>query len=224
MSVYMTETEQLDAIKKWWKRYSNIITIILSVVLLAISGYKYWNWHQEKINQQASNSYEHLMLAFSNQDNRGVRSYANQLVTDYGQTVYADAARLTLAKLYVLREKYPKAQKELEYVATHSKMVTLQQVAKIRLARLLVASKSYDKALDELNKVDSSTYLPVVSELRGDIYAATGKYPQAIVSYREAISAVQKNGMGNLFLEMKTNELAAKTQSMKLDDGKSQTV
>ncbi len=223
MSVYMTETEQLEAIKKWWKRYNNVITIVLSVLLLAISGYKYWNWHQEKISQQASNSYEHLMLAFSNQDNRGIRAYANQLLHDYDQTVYADAARLTLAKLYVLREKYPKAQKELEYVATHSKVVVLQQIAKIRLARLLASAKAYDKALAELSEVDGTVYMPVVNELRGDIYAATGQYQQAVVSYRKAISEVQTNGMGNLFLEMKTNELAAMTQSMKIDEGKSQT-
>ncbi len=223
MSVYMTEAEQLEAIKKWWKRYNNLITIVLSVVLLAISGFKYWNWHQEKISQQASNAYEHLMLSLSNQDNRGVRGYANQLLKDYGQTIYADAARLTLAKLYVVREKYPKAQEELEYVATHSKMVALQQIARIRLARLLAANQSYTKALNELSQVDGTVYLPVVNELRGDIYAATKQYPKAVNFYRKAISEVQTNGMGNLFLEMKTNELVAMTQSKKIDDGKSET-
>lgn len=218
MSVYMTETEQLEAIKKWWNRHSNMITIMLSVILLIVSGYKYWSWHQEKINQQASNSYEHLMVAFSNQDMRGVRSYAKELVNNYGQTVYADAARLTLAKLYALRENYLKAQEELAYVAMHSKVSPMQQIAKIRLARLLTTTKSYDKALTTLTEVDASIYSPVVNELKGDIYAAIGKYQQAIASYHEAISQVQKNGMGNLFLEMKTNELAAKTQSRKLDN------
>ena len=223
MSVYMTEAEQLEAIKKWWKRYNNIIIVMLSLVLLAISGFKYWNWHQEKINQQASNAYEQMMVAFSNQDNRAVRGYASQLLNDYDQTIYADTARLTLAKLYVSHEKYAKAQEELEYVATHSKMNALQQIAKIRLARLLAAGKSYDKALDELSKVDSTVYMPVVNELRGDIYAATGQYQQAVVAYRKAITEVQTNGMGNLFLEMKTNELASMTQSMKTDNSKSQT-
>jgi len=214
MSVYMTEREQLEAIKKWWQRYNNVITVIVSIILLAIAGYKYWNWHQDKINQQASNTYEHMMLAFSNQDNKGVRSYASQLLKEYDDTVYADAARLTLAKLLVARAKYPQAQEQLDYVATHSKMTAFQQIAKIRLARLLVAEKSYDKALTELNKIDDGAYLSLVNEIKGDIYAATGRYPQAIASYRKAIDDVQTKGMGNLFLEMKTNELAALTQSM----------
>lgn len=211
----MTEEEQLEAIKKWWNKYSNVITVILSLVLLTVAGFKYWNWHQSKISMQASNAYEHLMVAFSNQDNKGVRSYANQLMNEYSDTVYADAARLALAKLFVTREKYEKARENLDYVAKNSKMTALKQVARIRIARLFAAEKAYDKALAELTTIDDMAYMPVVNELKGDIYAATGKYQQAIVSYKEAITEVRTNGMGNLFLEMKTNELAALTQSMK---------
>ena len=209
MSIYMTEDEQVEALKRWWKRYNGIITVLFSVVLLIMAGFKYWTWHEEKVTQQASNTYEHLMLAFSNHDNKGIRGYANQLITDYGNTVYADAARLTLAKLYVARENYTRAQDQLIYVASHSKMPALQQVAMIRLARIFAANKAYDKALVELAKVKDTTYLPVVNELKGDIYAATGRYEQAVSFYRQAISDVQTKGMGNLFLEMNTNELAA---------------
>lgn len=211
MSIYMTEDEQLEVIKKWWKRYSNVITVCVSIVLLSISGYKYWYWHQEKMHQKASDAYEHLMLAFANKDNKGVRSYANELLTQYPKTSYADAARLTLAKIFVSHEQYAKARVQLEYVAAHSTMSALQQVAKIRLARLLVAEKSYDKALEALEKITDATYLPVVSELKGDIYTLTGKYKEAVSSYREASNQVQLHGIGNLFLEMKTNELAAFT-------------
>ncbi|CEK10631.1 YfgM family protein [Legionella hackeliae] len=219
MSVYMTEDEQLEAIKKWWQKYNSVITVVLSIVLLIVAGYKYWSWHQYKVSMQASSAYEHMMVAFSNQDNKSVRAYANQLINDYGQTVYADAARLTLAKLYVGYDKYAKARENLEYVANHSKMLSLKQVAKIRIARLFAAEKAYDKALAELTQVNDETYMPVVNELRGDIYAATGKYQQALNSYKEAITAARTNGMGNLFLEMKTNELAALTQSMRKEDG-----
>lgn len=223
MSIYMTEAEQLEVIKKWWQRYNNLITVLLSVFLLLIAGYKYWNWHQEKISQQASSTYENLMLTFSNQNNKGVRAYANQLLKDYGDTVYADTARLTLAKLFISRENYSKAQKELEYVALHSETPVLRDIANIRLARLLAANKSYDKALALLAKVDNSAYTPLINELRGDIYAATGQYQAAVASYRKAVSAVKIDGMGNLFLEMKTNELAAMTQAVSTSDGKPQS-
>jgi len=213
----MTETEQLDAIKKWWKRYNNIITVVLSIVLLSVAGYKYWHWHQEKMTQQASNAYEHMMLAYSNQDNKSVRGYVNQLTTEYGDTVYADAARLTLAKLLVLRESYDKAEKQLEYVAGHSKNSAFRQISKIRLARLLASLKSFDKALAELDTLENTAYLPEVNEIKGDIYSAKGQYLQAVDFYRKAINQVQTHGMGNLFLEMKTNELAALTKSTRIE-------
>lgn len=213
MSIYMTEDEQIEAIKKWWKRYNNVVIVSVSVVMLMVSGYRYWTWHEQKVTQLASNTYEQLMLAFSNHDNKSVRGYANQLVTDYDKTVYADVARLTLAKLYVERENYPRAREELSYVATNSKVPAMKQIAKIRLARLLVADKSYDSALNELTSVTDSAYMPVINELKGDIYAAIGQYPKAALSYRDALNDVQAKGMANLFLEMKTNELMALTQS-----------
>lgn len=224
MSVYMTEAEQIAAIKKWWQRYSTYITLVLSVIMLTVAAYRYWHWHQEKIAQQASNAYEHLMQSLSNQDNKGVRSYASLLLKEYNDTIYADAARLTLAKLLVAKENYSQAEEMLNQVSTHCNMLALKQIAQVRLARLLTAEKSYDKALGALTRIDGAIYEPVVNELRGDIYAATGQYDQAISAYRKAMAVTQAKGVGNAFLEMKTNELAAMTtHSTQLTEKKSQT-
>lgn len=223
MSVYMTEDEQLEVIKKWWQRYGNIVTIFLSLILLSIAGYRYMHWHQDKLTQQASITYENMMIAFSNQNIKSVRSYANELIKDYGHSVYADVAHMTLAKVYVSKNKLDQAKSELQAVALKSNMPALKQIAKIRIARLLAAEKSYTNALKELSSVEDEAYLPVINELKGDIYGATGQYQQAITSYRQAINEVKNNGMGNLFLEMKTNELAIKNQSMVSDDKKVQS-
>lgn len=211
MSIYMTEAEQIESIKNWWRRYSNMITVLFSILLLVMAGVRYWHWHAAKIEQQASNAYEHMMVAFSNQDRKGVRGYANQLIKEYRHTVYADAARLTLARLYVEHAHYDKAKVQLNHVANKGNMPALQHVAIIRMARLLLAEKSYDQALTTLEKMTDEGYQPVVSELKGDIYTAMGEYPKAVRSYREALTQAKTQGMGNLFLEMKANELSALT-------------
>lgn len=210
----MTEDEQLEAIKKWWKRYGNWVTIVLSAVLLCVAGYRYMNWHQAKVISQASEAYEHMMVAFSNHDIKSVRSYANQITNDYNSTVYADVAHMTLAKVYIEKSKLAEAKTELQAVANNSRMPPLKQIAKIRIARILTAEKEYANALNELSSIDDNIYLPVINELKGDIYGATGQYQNAINAYRLAITEVKSNGLGNLFLEMKTNELAVKTQSV----------
>ena len=66
----------------------------------------------------------------------------------------------------------------------------------------------------ELADVEDSAYTSIVNELKGDIYVATGKYQQAMAAYKEAITEVRTSGMGNVFLEMKTNALAGFTHSM----------
>lgn len=223
MSVYMTEEEQLESIKKWWKRYGNLVTIAISIVFLSVAGFRTMHWHQEKITQQASIAYENMMIAFSNHNIKSVRSYANDLIENYDKSVYADAAHLTLAKLYVSKDKLDRAKAELELVANKSSMPSLKQVAKIRIARLYAGDKDYSNALTELSVIDDNSYLPVINELKGDIYGATGKYQDAIKAYKLAIAEVKNNGMGNLFLEMKTNELAIKSQDTVSDTKKVQT-
>jgi predicted negative regulator of RcsB-dependent stress response len=218
----MTEDEQLEVIKKWWKRYGHLITVFISIVLLCVAGYRYMYWHQDKVKTQASNAYEHMMLSFSNHNIKSVRSYANELIKDYNNTVYSDIAHMTLAKIYVEKNKLGQAKNELQLVASNSRMLPLKQIAKIRIARILASVKEYSNALTELSTVDDTTYLPVINELKGDIYGATGQYQNAINAYRLAITAVKNNGMGNLFLEMKTNELAIKTQSVLAVDKKTQ--
>lgn len=219
----MTEEEQLEKIKKWWNRYGNLVTIVLSIVFLCIAGYRYMNWHQDKVRQQASNAFENMMVAFSNQDIKSVRSYATELVKDYNNTVYSDVAHLTLAKVYIGKSKLNEAKNELEAIISKSHMLPLKQIAKIRIARILASEKEYTTALNELSTVDDLTYLPVINELKGDIYGATGQYQNAINAYRLAINAVKSKGMGNLFLEMKSNELANKTQSVISKTNKVQT-
>lgn len=214
----MTEEEQLESMKKWWKRYGNLVTITASIVLLSFAGFRYYQWHQLKITQQASIAYEKMIMEFSNQNIKGVRSYANELVHNYANSVYADAAHLTLAKIYVNKNKLDRAKKELQFVANKSKMPPLKQLAKIRIAKLLVADKSYDNALKELSSVEDTTYLPVINELKGDIYGAIGQYQEAVKAYKLALAEVKNNGMGNLYLEMKTNELSNRDHSMRADD------
>lgn len=208
MSVYMTEEEQLDAIKQWWKKHSNTITLLLSAVLLLVAGYRYWTWHQEKVTVQASVAYEKMIQAYTNKNAAASQSYANQLISEYGKTSYADTARMVLAKQLVEKSQYVKARAQLEHVAHHAHMPALQRVARTRLARLLLADKQYDLALKELDAINDTAYEPMVNELKGDIYSAKGDANKALGFYTQAVILSKKNKASNSFLEMKANELA----------------
>lgn len=211
MSIYMTEAEQLEAIKAWWQRHHRWITTLLTSVLLLVAGYRYWQWHSERMTHEASQAYERLMVATSNQESQAIEAYARAIIQDFPNTVYGDAARLALAKHWVSEAKWEEAVHELEYVTLHAKMPALQQVAKIRLVRLWISQKEYDKALAYLEETDSTMYKSLVYELKGDIFAAKGQFKEAEKFYLEAREETRLRGIGNVFLEMKTNELVALT-------------
>lgn len=215
MSVYMTEEEQVELIKSWWKKYSSVIIVSLSVVLLTLSGIKYWQVHKETNLGKASSTYEHMMVSFANKDYKSVEIYSKILIYKHKKTVYADAARLTLAKNAVIHEQYKTAKKLLETVADKSKSKIMADVARIRLARILIQEKLYTDAISQLNRVVDTSYLAIVNELKGDIAVTTGKKENAIAYYKKAIGEIDKNGVGNTFLEMKSNKLLSETKAGK---------
>lgn len=224
MSAYMTETEQLEEIKKWWLRNQRWISTSFFVILLLVSGYRYWSWHMEKTMEQASIAYQNMMLSSSQNDDKGTQSYANFLVKNHAKTVYASAAHLALSKIFVSQADLKKAGDELAFVAHDSTMEALKQVATLRLARVLIAQKQYDTALKELGTIENSIYRTTVGELRGDIFVALGDYSKAVNAYDLALESTQSSGVKNLYLEMKHSAAASMIQS-KLDrSGESKTV
>ena len=208
-NMYLNEYEQWNALKKWWYKYNGIIILSISLILLSISAYKYWAWHAETRLQLASNLYEQMMLSAANHQNEQIKKIADQLVNDYPKSIYADAARLSLAKLAVAAKDYAQAEQALKWVANHSETSELVDVAKIRLARVWLAKNQYADALTILKNMHSKAYLPIVDELKGDIYTHMNQYDKAVDFYRKALSEVQNYGVGNLFLEMKSTDSAA---------------
>lgn len=211
MSTYMTEAEQLEAIKNWWTRNQRWVSTLITVILLLVAGYRYWTWHTEKVTHDASEAYEQLMTAASNQEGDALQAYAKALIKAHPNTVYGDAARLALAKYWVNQQQWTEAAALLDRVMHHAKMPAMREIASIRLVRLWISEKQYDKALDALNGTHMAAYSALISELKGDIYAAQGQYAEAQTAYREAHEEVKLRGIGHVFLDMKSTELAAAT-------------
>ena len=215
-STYMTETEQVELLKAWWKRHHRLVLIGLSLIFLSISGVRYWQWHQQVVNEQASNAYEQLMVAFSDHEIKAVRSYANHLINAYPRTIYADTARLVDAKLEVTAGHYDKAVIALTKVVEHGQFNVLIDVAHLRLARIFQYQQLYKKALAELAQVSNPSYKTIISEQKGDIFYAEGQISKAVKAYQRAKTANEQEGVGNSFLDMKQHEALAAAQQSSL--------
>lgn len=171
MSVYMTEEEQLEVIKKFWKRHQNKITVLLSVVLLVTGAVRYWHWHIEKRDQNASLVYEQLMQAFTKKDAASTEAYAKTLVSNYQRTIFSDAASLVLAKTAVEKKQWKEAINILQQVAEHGQTPAIRDIAKFRLARLFLYEKQYDHALKMIEDVHTLDVV-MLNQFKSDVYSA----------------------------------------------------
>ena len=220
MSLYLTEEQQLQSLKKWWINYQKPILISALLIIVILGSFKYFFWQKEKASNQASILYEQLIFAVSLHDNKRVIALANTITNNYPKTIYKDASLFILAKEYIVlsredmkRNYYKRALNALQQIVLTSSKPAFQQVAKIRRAKILNYLKLYSQALEELDVIVDSSYLPSIEELQGDINYAQKRWKVAYSKYLQARGLCKKQNLQNAFLEMKIHELDFKIKA-----------
>jgi predicted negative regulator of RcsB-dependent stress response len=204
---YITEEQQLDSIRQWFKKHGQkALTVVLVVAAMGL-GVRYWFHHKEVVRLEASEKYMALVLNQSEDDEESAKLKAEALVKEFPETPYAALASFNLAKQAVDKGEFDEALKQLEWIGSNSSVKEFTLVAKVRGARILMNQKKYDDALKMLEVKDSDGYAPLVEELKGDIYSAK-KLPQdAKTAYMAAYDALKSKEMDNPLLRFKLQEL-----------------
>ena len=226
MDPYLSEQEQIEAIKSWWRRHGNRLLIALALVLAAYWGWQLWQKQQTESQAKAATLYQNMEQAYllaqkSDKEQREqqlatFRHLAEQLKSDYPTHGYARFAAWMLAKSAVEKEDYQAAEKELEWVLAHLDMgwrkgedTISAAISRLRLAQLKLAQKQFDAALAQLDLVSDSAFEVRQAELRGDVLMAKGDTAGAVDAYTRALAATTVD-----------DPLRGLTE-MKLDDAKS---
>ncbi len=64
----LQEQEQLDELKAFWKQWGNLITWVITLVMLGFAGWNGWNWYQRDQAVKASGLFEALDRAVQEGD------------------------------------------------------------------------------------------------------------------------------------------------------------
>ncbi|MFL0804580.1 MAG: tetratricopeptide repeat protein [Agarilytica sp.] len=198
MADHLTEEEQIQALKEWWKTYWK--SIVIPVVAVA-GGYYGWNvWEDQKAATaaQASDQYASLISAMEtapgaelSEEKRSESSVlATQITQDYAGSLYADQANLILARLAVDEKDLPKAEGYLQRVVDAGANNAIKDLAKARLARVKLALGSLDAALALVAVSGDSKYASLFAEIRGDVLAAQGKTDAAKTAFQESMDSL----------------------------------
>ncbi len=206
MDVYLSEQEQIQKIKDWWKKYGTSVLVALVVFAGATFGWRYWHKYETKKSEAASVIYEQMMSSdLSNNDN-DFQLYAQHLIKDYKHTPYASLAALMQAGEAVENKKLDAAQTSLQWVIDNSGNKSFREIARIRKARVLVSLNQPQQALQILQKTDDASYQSLADEVTGDAYLLMNKKDKALKAYQNAIKN-STAGINTAILTMKVNLL-----------------
>ena len=216
MSVHLTEEEQVEVLKRWWKENGKIVVI---AVVASVVGYFAWTGWQDKQRAKAEDAsvrYESLLKVVTVEagksltaENRATAEHlANELKEKNSHTMYAYSAAFFLAKLAVDSGDLDKAVKELQWVLAAKPDTATAQLSHVRLARVLIAKEAYAEALAQVADEPSKAFLAEYDEVRADILNAQGNKAAALTAYEKAIAETDPQQQSRLMvLKMKADNL-----------------
>lgn len=205
---YLTEQEQIQQLKNWIKQYGLTILAGILIALLITSGWHYWQNYKNKLLTHASGVYDEMLTARAQGNKEELRVQANKLLTHYPKTPYAQMAAFMIARDAVLKNNYPEAINQLNWVIQHTSTHSIREIAKLRIARILITQKKPQEAIDLLNKIDDKNFIGLIQEVRGDAFLSMNDLNSARKSYELAMKEIPNSEVTRPILQMKLDDLA----------------
>ncbi|MBI1425519.1 MAG: tetratricopeptide repeat protein [Gammaproteobacteria bacterium] len=208
MAEHLTEEEQVEAIKKWWKENGTAVVIGIVVGLAAVIGVHTWMNYQKSRAIKASDAYNQFTAALNKKDTADTDKLAQGMLDDYKGTSYAALTALQMAKQEVEANKLDAAATHVRWAMENPGHKTIGLIARQRLAEVLLAQDKLTEALAVLDQAKDPTFDPRFALVRGDILRKQGKLEQAREAYQLALTDPTLSGKEREFVEMKLDDMA----------------
>lgn len=208
----LEEQEQLDQLKHFWKKYGNLISWVLIVVL---GGYAAWNGYQYWQRDQAAKAavlFDEVERAVNAADVARVERSLADMKDKFGGTHYAHQAALLAAKALQAQDKADAARAALKWVAENAPDPAYRDIARLRLSALLMDAGSNDEALAQLSAPFAPAMAGLAADLRGDVLLAKGQKAEALSAYQSAWQLLADSPDYRRLVQAKLNALGLDPQ------------
>ena len=202
MESYVTEEQQWEAIKNFFKKYGNSMLWVAIIVLGSISAWRYWQHYQGNQRLIASESYQELLIAYADSDYTTVNTKAKYLKDHYDNTLYAALASMVAGKVAFKDGDVDIAKQNYQWAVDHSPSSDFKRLAQYRLMKLYMIQGELEQAL-VIAQADANGLMPLFKELEGDIYIQKQERELALKAYQAAFAANDVSP----FLKMKLEDL-----------------
>lgn len=203
----LQEQEQLDAIKAWWKENGNRLLGTLLIIVVAMGGWRGWQYYQNQQSSEAATLYAGFLQQLESNDAKRVNDAAAAVMDKYAASGYAPRAALLAAQVNEQVDEQARAKTQLHWVIDHAEEAGLKDVARLRLATLLLDEKNYADALKLLEAKHAASFDGMYADLKGDVLSAQGKNEEARSAYKLAYEKTDAKSAYRDLIEMKMDAL-----------------
>jgi predicted negative regulator of RcsB-dependent stress response len=205
----LEEQEQLERVKHFWKRYGNLITWTLILVLGGFSGWQGWQWWQREQGAKAASLYDELERAVRESDPARVERASGDLRQQFPRTAFAQQGALLAARAQADAGQLDAAVASLVWAAEKATEAEYRTVARLRLAGILLDQKKPDEALKQLEGATAAAFEALVLDRRGDALFAQGKVEDAKAAWTKAWTAMDEKVEYRRLIEAKLTAVGA---------------
>jgi predicted negative regulator of RcsB-dependent stress response len=206
MDEYLSEKEQIELIRQWWRENGWFLIGGAAIVLAGYFGYnEYWAW-RDRVAEDAAALYQQIQRSVEDDDREESDRLLDLLAAEHAESAYVDQARLLIARDNLIRDT-ARSIRELEAVVEQSQDQGMVTIARMRLARVLAYDEQFERALDVLNVADAGEFEASFAEIRGDVHAASGNVEAAISAYTDALLGAINGTVDTDYIQLKLNSL-----------------
>ncbi|OSI09821.1 YfgM family protein [Neisseria zoodegmatis] len=208
MAGHIQDQEELENFKYFWKSWGRWLFGALVLAALVYLAYILYQGHQLDKRQEAAGIL--IKIAEKEQssaDSKEAQADLQNLQQNYSDSLAAAQATLMAAASAFEKGNYDVATGHLNWVLKHQKSAPVQALAAQRLAVVQLQQGKYDEALATLNTTVDGAFEPLMTETKGDVYAAQGKNKEALQMYEQTLLKLAKDSPNRDAVQFKADQL-----------------
>lgn len=187
MDDLLSEKEQIEQFRSWWKEYGAYIIGGIVIGAGILFGINYYQKATLQAQLEASNAYEQLVVHIVDGKLDEAEAVASEISENYAATTYAAQSGLAMARLYMDKNRDQDAAETLLAIVEGDTDEELKHVARLRLARIYMYQNKAQEVVDLLSTQDNSAFAPSYGEVLGDAYTALGRIAEAQDAYQKVL-------------------------------------
>ena len=211
MDDFLSEKEQIEAFRQWWRENGWYLAGGVALGVLGLLGWNRYNAYVDTRSESAAAVYVELRQAVDDDDTGSALSLLNELRGDYPGSPYTDQGSLLVALMRLDLGQMRAAIDDLRFVVENTSDAELALIARLRMARVLAQEEDYGEALAAL-EVPAGSFAARYDEVRGDVHTALGDAESARAAYRAALDAEDPGSVDRYLVQLKLDDLPPPAQ------------